>query len=175
MLITKPSQRLFLVYACVFSWGFPQEMLVFLSENASRPFLKVNCISQYYLFQRAKQTEQNSKWDHIKFEIAFFSDRMKIIISFWLIGSEVVRSLLITLAWALDYQVQRKTDFVGRKITGKWLYEDMCTPVVYWSFCREVCSINLTGKKTFSWFCTQNTPLENTDTCLPFKIKKALQ
>lgn len=64
-------------------------MLVFLSENASRPFLKVNCISQYYLFQRAKQTEQNSKWDHIKFEIAFFSDRMKIIISFWLIASEV--------------------------------------------------------------------------------------
>jgi len=42
----------------------PQKVLVFLSENASRPFLKVNCISQFYLFQRAKQTEQNSKWDH---------------------------------------------------------------------------------------------------------------
>lgn len=97
----------------------------------------------------------------IKFDIAFFSDRMKIIISFWLIASEVVGSLFITLARALDYQVQRKTDFVGCKITGKWLYEDMCIPVVYRSFCGEVCSINLTGKKTFSWFCTQNTPLEN--------------
>lgn len=42
-------------------------------------------------------------------------------------------SLLLALAKSIEYQViirRRKEDFVRRKITGKWFYEDKFTPVM---------------------------------------------
>lgn len=144
-----------LVYACIYSCSFPSgNFSFFFVWKCLRPFLKVSCICQFYLFQRAnkkKTRQKKTKLDHITFEIVLFSNRMKIIISFWLIASEIIGSLLLTLAWSIDYQVERKTSFAVKWLHGKWLYEDKFVPVMYWSFCGEVCSINLTSGNTFTW------------------------
>ena len=97
----------------------PPLSLIFLSENALRPLLKVNCICRFYLFQRAKRSDATIKikLDHIAFEIVFFSDRMKLY-HFCLVDNFRNHRISIINASVIYRLSGRKANLVHRNITA---------------------------------------------------------